>query len=822
MSTALPERARIVIIGGGIIGASTLYHLAKDGIADCMLLERDRFASGTTWHAAGLTTRIRDSRGQSRLVQYTSDLFQSLEAETGQATGYRENGAVYIATNPIRHELLLRQVSASKHMGVRVDALTPDGVRERWPLLNVDDVLGGVFIHGNGQVNPLDAAMALIKGARKYGGAAFEHTPVEDVLVRDGRVVGVRTARGDIACDRVLLAGGLWSHSFAKRLGVALPQHAAEHYYIVTEPMAGLARTTPVLGNPDERAYYKEDAGKLLVGFFEAAAKPWPPRGEAVPSEFSFTELPADLEHIEPQLSLAFKRVPALNDVGIKLFFCGPETFTSDSRPFLGPVAEVRGLYVATGLNSYGILSSGGTGKVMAAWLTEGIPPLAMTAMHAQRAMSFQGNSRYMQARVVEALGFNMSLHWPGHQLRTARNIRHSPVHDRLLAAGAVVGERAGWEIPLYFDAPGATLPTVPSLAYQAWFPRLAAECAAAAGSAALVDQSCYGKLLVSGPDAAVALNHLSANEMDVPVGRSVYTHWLNARGGIEADVVVIRQGARDFLVVTGPGGQVRDRCWFEANVPSGLNVQIHDVSAMYGMFSINGPASRGILAALSDADLSNEALPFGHARLVDIGYGRAWVLRRSYMGELGYEIYPTTDLCRHVFDALFEEGRPRGLVHAGFFSLLHSRLEKGFVHFGADIGEDDTPLEAGLGFAVALDKPGGFIGRDALLRQKGAGPIESRIVNLRVRKATQQAGPYLYRNEPVWKGGEIVGYVTSGAWGFRLDRSFGMASVRRPGGVTAGWLAEGDFEVEVAGVRHAVDLQFAGFYDPKGERLRG
>ena len=398
----------------------------------------------------------------------------------------------------------------------------------------------------------------------------------------------------------------------------------------------------------------------------------------------------------------------------------------------------------------------------------------------------------------------------------------HSPVHDRLLAAGAVMGERAGWEIPLYFDAPGATLPTVPSLAYQAWFPRLAAECAATAGSAALVDQSCYGKLLVSGSDAAVALNHLSANEMDVPVGRSVYTHWLNARGGIEADVVVIRQGARDFLVVTGPGGQVRDRCWFEANVPSGLNVQIHDVSAMYGMFSINGPASRGILAALSDADLSNEALPFGHARLVDIGYGRAWVLRRSYMGELGYEVYPTTDLCRHVFDALFEEGRPRGLVHAGFFSLLHSRLEKGFVHFGADIGEDDTPLEAGLGFAVALDKTGGFIGRDALLRQKGAGPIESRIVNLRVRKATQQVGPYLYRNEPVWKGGEIVGYVTSGAWGFRLDRSFGMASVRRPGGVTAGWLAEGDFEVEVAGVRHAVDLQFAGFYDPKGERLRG
>jgi glycine cleavage system aminomethyltransferase T/glycine/D-amino acid oxidase-like deaminating enzyme len=821
MTAALPERARIVIIGGGIIGASTLYHLAKGGVQDCVLLERDRFASGTTWHAAGLTTRIRDSRGQSRLVQYTSDLLQSLEAETGQATGYRENGALYIATNPIRLELLRRQASASGHMGVRVDALTPAEVKERWPLLHVEDVLGGVFIHGNGQVNPLDATMALIKGARRYGGSAFEHTPVEDVLVRDGRAIGVRTSRGDIACDRVLLAGGLWSHKIAKRLGVALPLHAAEHYYIVTEPMPSLSRATPVLGDPDERAYYKEDAGKLLVGFFEAVARPWPQKGEEIPKELSFAELPGDLEHIEPQLNLAFRRVPALKDVGIKLFFCGPESFTSDSRALMGPTAEVRELYVAAGFNSYGILSSGGAGKVMAAWLTDGIPPLAMTAMHAQRAMPFQANTRYMQDRVVEALGFNMSLHWPGHQLKTARNIRHSPVHDCLTAAGAVMGERAGWEIPLYYDTPGATLPKAPSLGYQEWFPRLAAECTAARDRVALVDQSCYGKLLVSGPQAAEALNRVSANEMDVPVGRSVYTHWLNVRGGIEADLVVIRQSQQQFLIVTGPGGQVRDRCWFEANVPRELNVQIHDVSALYGMFSLSGPASRGILQALTDADLSSAALPFGHAQLIDIGYGRAWVLRRSYFGELGYEIFPTTDLCRHVYSVLIEEGKPRGLVNAGFFALLHSRLEKGFVHYGADISEDDTPLEAGLKFAVAFDKPGGFIGREALVRQRDAGPLEARIAKLRVCQATQSIGPYLYRNEPIWKSGEIVGYVTSGAWGFRLDASLGMASVWRRGGVTAGWLAEGGFEVEVAGVRHAVDLRFAGFYDPKDERLR-
>ena len=822
MTSGLPERARIVIIGGGITGASTLYHLAKSGVRDCILLERDRFASGTTWHAAGLTARMRDSRGQSRLVQYTCDLFQSLEAETSQATGYRENGAVYIATNPIRHEHLMRQVSASKHMSVRVDALTPGAVKERWPLLYVDDVLGGIFIHGAGQVNPLDACMALVKGARQYGGSAFEHTPVEDVLVSNGRAIGVRTARGDIACDRVLLAGGLWSHKFAKRLGVALPLHAAEHYYIVTEPMASLARNTPVLGNPDERAYYKEDAGKLLVGFFEAVARPWPPIGEEIPREWSFSDLPGSLEHIEPQLELAFRRVPALRDVGIKLFFCGPESFTSDSRALMGPTAEIRGLYVAAGLNSYGILSSGGVGKVMAAWLTDGIPPLAMTAMHAQRTMAFQANTRYMQDRVVEALGFNMSLHWPGHQLRTARGIRHSPVHDRLISAGAVMGERAGWEIPLYYDTPGATLPKTPSLAYQEWFPRLAFECASVRDRAVLVDQSCYGKLLVNGPDAAKVLNYVSANEMDVPTGQSVYTHWLNSRGGIEADVVVIRMAPERFLVVTGPGGQVRDRCWFEANVPAGLNVQIHDVSAQYGMLALNGPSSREILQALTDANLSNDALPFGHAALIDVGYGRAWVVRRSYFGELGYEVFPTTDLCRHVYDVLIEEGRARGLVNAGFFALLHCRLEKGFPHYGADIGEDDTPLEAGLKFAVAFDKPGGFVGREALVRQLDAGPLETRMVNLRIRNGTQAKGPYLYRNEPLWKGGEIVGYVTSGAWGFRLDASFGMASVWRKGGVTAQWLGENGFEVEVAGVRFPVELQFAGFYDPKGERLRG
>lgn len=821
MTDAFPERASTVVVGGGIIGASTLYHLAKRGVRDCVLLERDRYASGTTWHAAGLASRLRESRGQSRLVQYTCDLFQSLEQETGQATGYRENGALYIATNALRWETIRRTVSASKNMGAEVRELNPDQIRELWPLLNVDGVHGGMFIPRNGQVNPLDATMALIKGARLYGAKPFENTPVTEILVSHGKVIGVRTPRGDIACERVLLACGMWTHALAKRLEISLPLHAARHYYIVTETMPGLARSTPILGIQDERSYYKEDAGKLLVGFFEAQAQAWPDKGQGIPADFSFRELPVDLDHLEPLLDLAFRRVPALSNVGIKLFFCGPESFTSDSRAFMGPAPNVRGLYIAAGFNSHGILSSGGSGKVMADWIEDGLPTSAMTSLHMQRAMPFQANERYMRERVTEALGFNMSLHWPGHQLKTARNIRHSPVHDRLIAAGARMGERVGWEIPLYYDPAGTVVADNPSLGHQQWFPLLTAESTAAREQAALIDQSCYGKLLISGPDALRALNHVSANQMDVRPGRSVYTHWLNQRGGIEADVVIIRIGVDQFLLITGPGSQVRDRCWLESNLHPDWNVQCHDVTAMYGMFSLNGPRSREILQSLSEDDLSREAFAFGHARLIDIGYGRAWVLRRSFMGELGYEIFPTADLCRHIYEALIEAGGARGLQPAGFLTLLHGRLEKGFVHFGHDIAEDDTPLEAGLSFAVAFDKEGGFVGREALLKQRDAGPLRSHLVNLRVTDATLAEGPYLYRNEPIWKQGELVGYVTSGAWGFRLNGSFAIASVWRDGGVDAHWLGEGGFEVEVAGIKHPVDLQFPGFYDPKSERMR-
>lgn len=821
MNASFPERAHVVVVGGGIIGASVLYHLARDGVEDAVLLERDRFASGTTWHAAGIVGQLRDSKAQTELAQYTATLFQTLEAETGQATGYRENGSITVALTPQRLELIKRNISAAQRLGVPAVYLTPPELKERWPLLRVDDVLGAQFVPSNGQVNPLDVTTALIKGARLHGARAFENTPILEILIRQGKLIGVRTAKGDIACDRVLLAGGMWTHKLAKRIGVSVPLHAAEHFYIVTENLPGLVRETPALTVAEERAYYKEDAGKLLVGGFEASGKPWPPRGEDIPATFSFQDLPPDLEHMEPILTLAFERVPALKEVGIKLFFCGPESFTPDGRAYMGPAAEVRGLYVAAGFNSNGILSSGGAGKVMSRWLIDGLPPVDMGTLHAQRAMPFQANTRYLRDRVVESIGMHMTLHWPGHQVSTARGVRHFPVHDRLLAAGAVMGERAGWEVPLYYDKPNSELLRDPSLGYQQWFPHVERECLAARDTAVLIDLSCYGKLLVSGPDAVRALNRISANEVDVPLGTSVYTHWLNERGGIEADLTVTRLDSSEFLVVTGHPSQVRDRAWFQSHADDSWNVQCHDVTAGYGMFSVSGPRSREILQALTDEDLSKESFPFGAARFIDIGYARAWVIRRSFVGELGYEIYPTTEFCRHVYEELLREGVPRGLRHAGFFAMNHCRIEKSFVHYGHDIGEEDTPLEAGLGFAVAFKKAGGFVGRDALVKQREAGPVQNRLVSLRVRDATSAAGPFLLRNEPLWKDGEIVGHVTSGAWGFRLGGSYGLASVHRTAGVTRQWLDEGGFQVEVAGVRHTAELRLSGFYDPESVRLR-
>ncbi|MBZ0127621.1 MAG: FAD-dependent oxidoreductase [Rhodobacteraceae bacterium] len=812
---ALPETAPAIIIGGGISGVSALYHLARRGVP-AVLLERRRIASGTTWHAAGIVGQLRDSASQTELGKYTARLFQSLEAETGQATGYKQNGTINLALSEVRHEQLLRQHDHAVRMGIETRLLTRAEVAAVWPWIETGDVISGFHVPSNGQINPLDVTMALAKGARANGGQVFEGVRVTGLIIRKGRIAGVDTDRGAIAAPQVLLAGGMWSHLFAKAHGATLPLHAAEHFYIVTEPMAGLPPDQPILNISEDRCYWKEDAGKLLIGGFELQGKDWGAAG--IPEDFEFDELPFDMDHVEPVLEAMFARMPALADLGIQTFFNGPESFTPDGRPYLGPVPEVAGLFVAAGMNSNGILNSGGVGLRLAEWMIDGRPGRSMLPLLAGRAHPFQANTEYCRIRAAESVGFHYGLHWPGNLAQSARGIRRVPLHDRLAAAGAAFAERIGWEVPMFFDPAG--WPKEPSLGWAGWSGAVEAECLAARDNAVLLDQSMYGKIIVQGPDAVHALNHVSGAEMDVGLGASVYTQFLNAHGGIEADVTVIRMAADRFLVITGHPSQMRDQHWIRANADPGWRFEMFDATSGYALLSLHGPRSREILQAISRDDLSAAALPFGAAREVDLALARGWVIRRSFLGELGFEVLVPTEFTAGIYEALREAGDPFGMRHMGMFAVNACRLEKGFRHFGHDIGEDDTPFEAGLGFAVDLRKPE-FLGRAALVAQRAAG-VEYRTVSISVAALQAKGTPWLIHNEPVWKGGEIVGHVTSGGWGFRLQRMVGLASLHRAGGVSRNWIEAGGFKVQVAGRMYPADLQVQGFYDPKGERMRG
>lgn len=816
----LPSEAPVVVIGGGVIGCSALYHLAHAGVP-AVLVERKKLASGTTWHAAGIVGQLRDTSAQTELAKHTARLFQTLEEETGQATGYRQNGTINLALSEVRLEQLRRSHDHAERMGIPSRLLTPEELEESWPWIDLDGVLGAFHVPSNGQVNPLDVTQALAKGAKQKGALVFENTPATRILTEGGQVSGVETANGTISTGKVLLAGGMWTAGFAKAHGVTVPLHAAEHFYIVTEPIKDLPKDVPIMNISEERTYWKEDAGKLLIGGFEARAKAWGVEG--IPEDFEFDELPFDMEHTAPVLEAIFARMPMLGGIGIQTFFCGPESFTPDGRPYIGPTPEMPGLFIAAGMNSNGILNSGGVGLTMAEWMTEGMPKHGMGSIMTARAMPFQSNHAYNAERVTEGLGLHYGLHWPGHQIETARGIRRVPLHDQLSKAGAKFAERFGWEVPMYFDPDTTGWPSRPSIGYQDWSPAVAAEAKAVAEAAGLLDQSMYAKLLVAGPDALAALDRVSGARMDVGVGANVYTQFLNPRGGIEADVTVTRLAHDRFMVVTGHPAQVRDAEWIKRNAEPGWNFDVVDMTSAYSLLSVHGPRSRDILQAVSGDDLSNAALPFGAAREIDLAFARVWVIRRSFLGELGYEFLVPSEFTAHVFEALMEAGKPHGLRHIGMFAMNSCRIEKGFRHMGHDIAESDTPFESGLGFAVDLDKPD-FLGKDGLAEQKKAfgAATPDRLVSVAVPGLNEKDGPYLMHNETIWKDGGIVGYVTSGGWGHRLGRMVGLASLHLDDGVRDDWIKEGGFSVRIAGADFPAEVQLKPFYDPDGARMRG
>jgi len=815
MNKTLPSHAQAVIIGGGVVGASVAYHLTKRGWTDIVLLERKQLTCGTTWHAAGLIGQLRATSNMTKLAKYTAELYVGLEEETGQATGMQQTGSMFITGREERMEELRRLSTMASVFGLESTVLTPGGIKELWPLLNVDDLIGGLHLPTDGKADPVGITMALAKGARMGGAKVMEGVTVTGVMQAGGRVTGVDTDHGTIASDVVINCGGMWGHQVGRMAGVNVPLHASEHFYIVTEPMKDLAHDAPVLRDPDAYAYYKEDAGKLLLGCFEPVAKPWGMDGIA--ADHAFETLPDDWDHFEPILEMAMHRLPALETTGIQVFFNGPESFTPDDRYLLGEAPELRNFYVAAGFNSIGIQSAGGAGKVLADWIVDGHPPMDLWDVDIRRMMPFQGNKKYLHDRTVEGLGLLYAMHWPFYQFKTARPARTSPLHERLAGAGACFGELSGWERANWFAPEGVTPEYEYSYKRQNWFEHSAAEHTAVREAVGLFDQTSFAKYELQGRDAMTVLNRICANDVDVDPDRIVYTQWLNERGGIEADLTVTRLAEDRYMIVTAAASQVRDLDWLRKHIPDDAHAFATDMSSAYAVISIMGPNSRALLAGLTDTDLSNEAFPFAHSREIDLGYARVRASRITYVGELGWELYMPMEFAAGVFDAIVAAGGPHGLKHAGYHALNSLRMEKCYRHWGHDITDEDSPLAAGLGFAVKFDKPGGFIGREALLRQKEKG-LKSRLTAFTLNDPE----PLMYHNEPILRDGELVGYITSAMFGHTIGASMGLGYVEcADGEATADYVKSGSYEINVAGNLIPATASLRPLYDPKMERIK-
>ena len=812
----LPKSAGVVIIGGGVVGCSVAYHLTKLGWQDVVLLERKQLTSGTTWHAAGLIGQLRASSNMTKLARYSADLYLGLEEETGVATGMRQVGSISVALTDERLEELYRNAAMARAFGVPVEELSPAEVKARYDHINLDGVTGGVWLPTDGQADPGNIALALAKGARQRGALVKERIKVTGIAREGRRVTGVDwvsdsgSDTGHIACDMVVNCAGMWGHEVGRMAGVNVPLHACEHFYIVSEPIQGLSQM-PVLRVPDECAYYKEDAGKIMLGAFEPKAKPWGMKG--IPDSFEFDQLPEDFDHFEPILEAACNRMPMLADAGIHTFFNGPESFTPDDAYHLGLAPEMDNVWVAAGFNSIGIQSAGGAGMALAQWMQDGEKPFDLGDVDITRMHPFQGNKHYLFERSKETLGLLYADHFPYRQKATARGVRRSPFHHQLAEAGAVFGELAGWERANWFAEAGQEREYRYSWKRQNWFQNSAAEHRAVRENVGMYDMSSFGKIRVEGPDAESFLNQICGANMSAPVGKIVYTQFLNSRGGIEADVTVTRLSETVYLVVTPALTRLADETRMRRLVGD-YRVTITDVTAGEGVLAVMGPRSRELLQKVSPNNISNAVSPFGTAQEIEIGMGLARAHRVSYVGELGWEIYVSSDMAGHVFEVLQDAGRDMDLKLCGMHMMDSCRIEKGFRHFGHDITCEDHVIDAGLGFAVDLNKPD-FIGKAAVAARKESGP-KARMLQFRLTDPE----PLLYHNEPLLRDGEIVGYVSSGAYGHTLGGAIGMGYVPCEGESAAEVLAS-SYEIDVMGTRVQAEASLKPMYDPKSERVK-
>jgi 4-methylaminobutanoate oxidase (formaldehyde-forming) len=811
----LPERARVVVVGGGIIGCSIAYHLAKMGWKDVVLLERDRLTSGTTWHAAGLIVTFGStSETSTEMRKYTRDLYAKLEAETGQSTGFRPIGFIEVASDRDRLEEYRRVSAFNRLCGVDVHEISPAQVKDLFPLAKTDDLLAGFYIKEDGRADPIGCAMALAKGARLHGATLLENVPVTGFAMARGRVRAVQTAYGEIACDHVVLAAGMWSRQLGALAGVSIPLQSAEHYYLITERIPELGAQWPVLEDPASHGYFREEVGGLMVGLFEPVCAPW--KVDGVPHDFSFGEIQPDWDRMGPYVEKAMARVPISMEVGVKKFFCGPESFTPDLAPIVGPSPEVENLFVCAGLNSIGIITGGGMGRVVAHWLVNGRPDVDVSYMHVDRLHPYQANAEYRRLRTVESLGMVYQCHYPTRSLSTARGAKKSPFYDRLAARGAYFRDVSGWEGADYYAGAGKTPGEELTFAKPSWFPHWQHEHRAAREGVIVMDMSFMSKFKVEGRDAGKMLNWISANHVDGASGQITYTQWLDEAGKLQADLTVTKLDDEHFWVVASDTVHRHVETWMRRAIGE-QHAFVCDVTAGYAQLNVQGPRSRELLQLVTHADMGNEAFPFRCAREIDIGFARVLCIRITYLGELGYELYIPAEQAVHVYERLVEAGAKVGLVHAGLKTLASCRMEKAYRDYGHDIDNTDTLLEAGLGFAADLKKPGGFLGKDAIVAQKAQGTLKKRLLQILV----EDPEPMMFHAEPVLRDGKPVGYIRAASYGHTLGGAVGLAMISADVPIDGKWIEAGKWQVEIAGKLYPAKASLKPLYDAENKRVK-
>jgi 4-methylaminobutanoate oxidase (formaldehyde-forming) len=819
MTAVLPKQARVVVIGGGIIGCSVAYHLAHMGWKDVVLLERDRLTSGTTWHAAGLMVTFGStSETQTEMRKYTQKLYASLEAETGLATGFQPVGFIEAAADEDRLIEYRRVAAFNRLCGVDVHEISPAQIKELFPIARVDDLKAGFYVKEDGKANPVDVTMSMAKGARMKGATVLEGVTVERVATKTvaGRpaVTGVDTNLGHIECEYIVNCAGMWARQLGARNGVSIPLQSAEHYYLITDRIPGIGNW-PVLEDPAHHGYFREEVGGLMVGLFEPICAPW--KVEGVPSDFSFGEITPDWDRMGPYVERAMSRVPATLEVGIRKFFCGPESFTPDLSPCVGEVPEIKNYFVAAGLNSIGILTGGGLGRVLAHWIINGRPDVDVTGFDIARLQAYQTTPEYRKTRTVESLGMVYQCHYPTRSLMTARDAKRSALHDRLVAQGAYFRDVSGWEGADWYAGAGIAPEAGPlTWGKPAWFDNWRAEHEAARNGVIVMDMSFMSKFQVQGRDAGKILNWISGGHVDGDPGRVTYTQWLDEAGKLQADLTVTKLDDGDYFVVASDNTKRHVEWWMKKHAAD-AHMFVADQTGAYAQINVQGPRSRELLQSITNADMSNEGFQFRDAKRIDIGYARVLCLRITYLGELGYELYVPTEQAVHVYDRIVAAGAKVGLRHAGLKSLGSLRMEKGYRDYGHDIDNTDSILEAGLGFAMDLKKPGGFLGKEAVLKKKEEGPLKKRLLQVRV----SDPEPLMFHAEIVRRNDKPVGYVRAASYGFSLGGAVGLAMIENDEPIDQKWLDSGTWDIDIAGKRWPAVASLRPMFDPGNEKVK-